>query len=147
MVGCCDYSLSCATENRFVETHGIRSLRAKDEPLKAPLCPHSEEAIRHWMVCLPSTDSILDNQNDPMLRIIGVDSHADCSNITEAWMDRWILRSRRVEESAVLDTTDARLKQYDAAMTLLIRARKLWATIEVHVGKWWEMDGMLHGHI
>lgn len=59
VVGCCDYSLSCATENRFVETLGIRSLtRAKDEPLKAPLCPHSEEAIRHWMVCLPSTDSI-----------------------------------------------------------------------------------------
>lgn len=41
----------------------------------------------------------------------------------------------------MLDTTDARLKQYDAAMTLLIRARKLWATIEVHVGKWWEMVG------
>ena len=101
VVGCCDYSLSCATENRFVETHGIRGLRAKDEPLKAPLCPHSEEAIRHWMVCLPSTDSILDNQNGPMLRIIGVDSHADCSNITEAWMDRWILRSRRVEKGRV----------------------------------------------
>ena len=33
----------------------------------------------------------------------------------------------------MLDTTDARLKQYDAAMTLLIRARKLWATIEVHL--------------
>lgn len=58
----------------------------------------------------------------------------------------WIDGSFGVEESkkAVLDTSDARLKQYDAAMTLLIRARKLWATIEVNLemvgngGKWME---------
>eukprot|EP00434_Breviolum_minutum_P045010 symbB.v1.2.040269.t1/scaffold7113.1/size13259/2 len=49
-----------------------------DEPLKAPLCPHSEEVSTLMQTAL----------------------------------------------------TSRRLKQYDAAMTLLIRARKLWATIE-----------------
>lgn len=64
-------------------------------------------------------------------------------------MDRWILRGgeSKSPKRPCWTPPDARLKQYDAAMTLLIRARKLWATIEVHVGKWWEMDGILHGHI
>ena len=53
-----------------------------------------------WCVCRQLIPFKMD-QNGPMLRIIGVDSHADCSNITEAWMDRWILRSRRVEKGRV----------------------------------------------
>ena len=56
----------------------VLRLQLIDEPLKAPLCPHSEEVSTLMQTAL----------------------------------------------------TSRRLKQYDAAMTLLIRARKLWATIE-----------------
>ena len=99
VVGCCDCSLSCATENRFVE--GKHMAFAWPELRMSPSKPLYAHVVKRrfaigWCV-FASICFHIDIQDGPMW-IIGVDSHADCSNITEAWR---ILRGGESEKSCV----------------------------------------------